>query len=428
MITNGGDDVRNTVRSVTAPPGAGYNRAIVIELIRRSGGMSRVELAEATGLSAQAVSNISQRLLDEGLAREGERPTTGGRGKPRTPLLLAADSRYAIGVHLDPSVLTTVIVRLDGTVLARRRDSTAAVSTPASAVSEMASAISELIAQSGIDTDRIVGVGIATPGPIDPDLGIVLDPPNLDAWHHVPLRDALAAATGFPVVLDKDVTAAAVAERWIAPPGADSFAFLYLGAGLGVGLMIRDEVIRGRSGNAGEIGHIVVVPEGPACTCGQRGCVAVTCTPAAIVGEAQALGVLDSSVGADATAIDAALSRLVAHARRGDRDAAAVLSRASQRISRVLAAVCNLLDVDRVILGGPLWGRLSSWLEQQLPRALTDQLVASGLHRVTVAGTSLGEDVGAIGAACLVLDAALAPHTSAPADHRRAVLGATSRA
>lgn len=399
-------------RGANQPSVAGYNQAVVLDQIRRAGKVSRVELATLTGLSAQTVSNICQRLLDAGIIEEGGRSAaTAGPGKPRTVLRLVGTSRFALGVHLDPSVLTLVLLGIDGAVVASRRRPTPSANDPKRTTRLITKEIEQLLTSSGVERSRIVGIGVAAPGPIDGERGVIVDPPNLDGWHRVPLRDAIEASIGLPVVLDKDVTAAAVAERWVAPTSdARSFAFLYLGTGLGVGLMLGEDVVRGGSGNAGEIGHIVVDPLGPPCSCGMRGCIAVSCAPAALVAEAEELGALPATrVGSDPHTIDEAFSELVDTAAAGHAVAAQVLERAATRVARALAVVCNLLDVDRVILGGPLWGRLAPWFEQGVPDALAGFLVARGLHTVTVSSTGLGDDVGAIGAACLVLDEKLTP-------------------
>ena len=399
-------------RGANQPSVAGYNQALILDQIRRAGGVSRVELASLTGLSAQTVSNICGRLLDAGIIEEGGRTAVAtGPGKPRTVLRLVGTSRFALGVHLDPSVLTIVLLGIDGAVVASRRRATPSANDPTRTMRLITKEIEQLLTAAGVDRSRIVGVGVAAPGPIDTERGVIVDPPNLDGWHRVPLRDAIQDDTGLPVVLDKDVTAAAVAERWVAAGGdARSFAFLYLGTGLGVGLMQSDDVVRGGSGNAGEIGHIVVDPNGPLCACGMRGCVAVSCTPAALVAEAEELGALPATrIGSDPHTIDRAVSELVDNAAAGHAAAVQVLEHAAQRVARALSVVCNLLDVDRVILGGPLWARLAPWFEQGVPEALTGFLVTRGLHRVTVTSTSLGDDVGAIGAACLVLDEKLTP-------------------
>lgn len=400
-------------RGANQPSVGGYNEAVVLDQIRRSHGHSRVELADTTGLSAQTVSNIVQRLLDAGIVEEAGR-TSSGRGKPRTTLRLVGSSRYAIGVHLDPGLITVVVLGIDGDVVSRHARATPTAQDPSDTVDVLIQDIEMVLTESGIDRTRIVGLGIAAPGPIDVHRGIVLDPPNLAGWHRVPLRDAIAEATGLPVVLEKDVTAAAVAEKWTdEADGAQNFAFLYLGTGLGVGLVIGDEVVRGGSGNAGEIGHIVVDPDGLPCACGLRGCIAVSCAPLPLIEEAERRGVIAAERPDDhPTAVDAAMTRLVALADAGDEGADELLRRCSEHVARALAVVSNLLDVDRIVMGGPLWDRVGQTLTDTIPARLDELRAARGVHPVTVSGTVLGSDVGAIGAACLILDEALTPRTT----------------
>ena len=159
-----------------------FNQSVILEAIRRSGeGLSRIELVEATGLSAQTITNITRRLLDEGLIAEAGR-TINGPGKPRVTLRLVAESRFSVGVHLDPAVITFVLLNMTGEAVGRRvvrtqdRD-------PSRIVETMAKTIEILIDEAGIDRDLVAGVGVAAPGPLDAAKGTVIDPPKLDGWH-----------------------------------------------------------------------------------------------------------------------------------------------------------------------------------------------------------------------------------------------------
>lgn len=401
-------------RGTNLPRMGDFNAAVVLDAIRRStGGLSRVELGHATGLSAQTVSNICRRLLDQAMVLEAGKAGN-GPGKPRTLLKLNPGGVFAVGVHLDPAVMTVAILDLTGAVVHRSRRATPAASDPMHLLCRLSAEIDDLIRRSGVDRAKIAGLGVATPGPIDPDRGTVVDPPHLLGWHRVPLRDALARATGLTVFVDKDVTAAAVAEMWAGgPSGMGSFVFFYLGTGLGAGLVLRDEVVRGRSHNAGEIGHIIVDPAGPVCGCGSRGCVAVTCTPQSMVREAERAGLLPvSSPDPAAPETDERFSALCALAEGGSAAAAAILDRSAVRVAKAVSVITNLLDVDRVVFGGPYWPRLAELYRRRIPGLLEDLTVARSIHRIEVVGTGVGEDVGAIGAACLVLDHALAPRAA----------------
>jgi predicted NBD/HSP70 family sugar kinase len=398
-------------RGTNLPRMGDFNLTVILDAIRRSpGGLSRVELAQIVGLSPQTISNISRRLLDQHLIVEAGKEGT-GPGKPRTMLRLNAAGMYAVGVHLDPAVTTFVVLDLVGAVVKHARIRTPSGADPAAVINTIAAEIKQLIAESGVDPARVAGVGVASPGPIDLEEGTVVDPPLLPGWHRVPLRDALAEATGLSTLVDKDVTSAAVAETWAGgPSGAGSFIFMYMGTGIGCGLVLNDEVVRGTSGNAGEIGHIVVDPGGLLCDCGLRGCVKSSCLPQVLVAQAEEAGVLDGSrEGTDGPAIQEGFAELCAKADAGDPKASEILDRSAVLVARAVSVVTNALDVDRVVFGGPFWSGLAARYLERVPELVKDNSATREIHAIDVVGTGVGEDVGAVGAACLVLEHTLAP-------------------
>jgi len=391
----------------------GFNDAVVLDAIRRTERLSRVELAEATGLSGQAISNIIRRLLDAGLVREAGRQRTAGLGKPRTLLELEPSGQYAVGVHLDPAVVTVVVLDLTGEVVARRSVGTPYADDPAVLIDRIAATIEDVISQAGAPRDRVIGAAIAAPGPIDVESGVVVDTPNLSAWHLVPLRDELRERTGLPVLLDKYVTAAAAAEKWAG--GSDrhgNFLFFYLGTGIGAGLVIGDEVVRGSSSNVGEIGHMIVDPDGPVCYCGRRGCVGETSQPRYLVQQAVQAGVLAQGIDLeDRQAVDTAFAELCSLA-SGPGLAREIVAAFAERIAKVVEDIANLLDLERVVFGGPHWEQLAPFFGAAVQAALEERFLVRSVHPFEVAGTALGADVGAIGAASLVLDQTFSPNPS----------------
>jgi predicted NBD/HSP70 family sugar kinase len=390
-----------------------FNLTVILDAIRRSpGGLSRVELAQIVGLSPQTISNISRRLLDQSLIVEAGKEGT-GPGKPRTMLRLNPAGMYAVGVHLDPAVMTFVVLDLVGAVVKHSRVKTSSGTEPGAVIDTIAAEINQLVADSGVDRAKIAGLGVASPGPIDLEEGTVVDPPLLLGWHRVPLRDALAEATGFSTLVDKDVTSAAVAETWAGgPSGAGSFVFMYMGTGIGCGIVLNDEVVRGTSGNAGEIGHIMVDPDGPPCYCGIRGCVKSSCIPQVLVAQAEAAGVLDGSrQDRSAPAVQDSFAELCAAAYAGDEKAAEIIDKSAVLVARAVSAITNTLDVDRVVFGGPFWTALSQAYLARIPGLVEENSATRKIHAIEVVGTGVGEDVAAIGAACLVLEHTLAPRS-----------------
>ncbi|MFD0425502.1 ROK family transcriptional regulator [Streptomyces parvus] len=288
-----------------------HNAALVLDLLRAAGaeGISRLELAEGTGLTPQAVSKITARLREDGLAvGAGLRPSTGG--KPRTVLRLVPDAQFAVGLHLDRDGLTAVLVDLAGRPVAV---TTAPLDLGAPAervLADAADAVRDLCAAE--PHKPVLGVGVAVPGPLDHRDGVLHRVTGFPQWDGYPLRAALAERTGLPVVLDKDTNAAALALA-LGGAGGGDFAYLHLGTGLGAGLVLGGEVHRGARTGAGEFGHQTLQLDGPLCGCGGRGCIEALC--------------------------------LAAEA-RGDRgEAARVLGTGA-------ANLVGLLDIDRVVLGG----------------------------------------------------------------------------
>ncbi|MET4062137.1 putative NBD/HSP70 family sugar kinase [Arthrobacter sp. UYP6] len=390
-----------------------FNQTVVLDAIRRAPqGLSRVELAEISGLSAQTLSNIARRLLEQELILESGKVQL-GPGKPRTLLTLNPSARYAVGVHLDPAVITVVILDLSGHVVSRSTRRMPRLMHSDVVIRLMVEAVTDLLAEAGVDAARVLGVGIASPGPIDSAHGIVVDPPYLLGWQRVPLREALSEATGFPVLLEKDVAATAVAEIWGShSESPENFIFVYIGTGIGMGLVSGGVVLRGVSQNAGEVGHIVVDPEGPECFCGLRGCVAVTCMPQNLVVEAVNSGVLPQPVDReDPMAVEAAFLELCAMARNGDSSAGSIIDRSAIRLAKAVSVLTNALDFDRVIFGGPYWPMLSEAYLALVPDALRKLTVAPHAAGPRVEGTAFGTDVGAIGAACSVFEGAISPDT-----------------
>ncbi|MGW9115521.1 ROK family transcriptional regulator [Streptomyces sp. NPDC055663] len=292
-----------------------HNAALVLDLLRAAGerGISRLELAERTGLTPQAVSKITARLRAEGLAAgAGQRASTGG--KPRTVLRLVPDAGYAVGLHLDRDELTVVLVDLSGAV-AESRTAPLDLGAPAD---EVLSAAADAVATvrgggPGPGERQVLGVGVAVPGPLDHRGGVLHRVTGFPQWDGYPLRDALAVRTGLPVVVDKDTNAAALGLALRAAGDGGDFAYLHLGTGLGAGLVLGGALHRGARTGAGEFGHQTVQLDGPVCGCGGRGCIEALC--------------------------------LAAVARGDGAEAARVLGTGA-------ANLVGLLDIDRVVLGG----------------------------------------------------------------------------
>ncbi len=241
-----------------------HNRRVMIDALRINGALSRADLARATGLTPQTVSNIIEELADEGLVRS-QASVRKGRGQPATPYQLVPEGAFAIGLQIDRHVTRTVIVNLVGDVLVQSEailppgGPETGVIVVLDLVARARAILSELVRGA---EERLVGLGIAMPGPFGINT-LYDDPWMMTAWQNFPLVDRIAEGTGLEVALQNDASAAAIAERLLgAAHGLDHAICIYFGYGLGTGLILNGELYGGAYSNAGEIGMMLTLIPG----------------------------------------------------------------------------------------------------------------------------------------------------------------------
>ncbi|RWN20017.1 MAG: ROK family transcriptional regulator [Mesorhizobium sp.] len=249
--------------------GRPYNRRIVLESIRLHGPIARGEIARRVGLTVQTVSTIVRELEDQGyILSLREEPK--GRGLPPATLRINPEGGYAVGIHITPLGISAALINLSGDVIESiYREAPNA--TPDHAFELIGALVVELTRlRAG---GRVLGVGMALPGPFDVESMSFVGPTTMTGWKDVALRERLAASTGLPAFFETDMAAAAMGERLYGLGAQFSeYYYLYFGVGLG-GVMVHEgSALRGAWGNAGEIGHIPVIPGGEACPCGNSGC------------------------------------------------------------------------------------------------------------------------------------------------------------
>jgi predicted NBD/HSP70 family sugar kinase len=396
-----------------------YNSAVVLDQIQLADGISRAEIAERTGLTPQTVSGIVKKLLAEGIVREDGSSRVAGLGKPRTTLRINGDAGCAVGLHFDPVGLACVVVDLVGRPLVLKRGPTPVGAQPAEVVAAMADLAGRVLAEAAVPRERVLGLGLASPGPIDQDRGMVVAPPKLANWSHVPMKQLLSEATGLPVTLDNDATAAAIGERRSgAGRGVANFAYFFFGTGIGGGLVLNHQVHRGGSLNAAEFGHTSVEPDGPRCYCGNHGCLESLISPAALTAETHRRlaeggtgSALETPFQRDPGTVDHAAVRHAAA--EGDPLATAVIREAAERVASVAVNVANITDVDLIVLGGHGIRHVEALYRDAVAQALATRPLSRHIRVADVAVSPLGPDAAVVGAASLVLHATYSPQLSA---------------
>jgi len=330
-------------------------RARVLDQLRATGTLSRVELADRTGLTAATITHAVRDLIRDGLVHEVGRARSNG-GSPRRLLELVADSRYAVGVQLDRCRITVVVTDFLGRRLAGAVLPGVGRGEPAATLATLAAEVEQVLTAAAAPRDRVLGVGLVTHGPQDRRRGVIRTAQPTPAWRDFPLTSTLSALLGLPVLLENDATAAAVGEQWAGDAGTDTFGVLYLASGIGGGVILAGDVYGDATANVVEVGHIPLDPTGTgACGCGNIGCTEQLAGPAAVVREAMAMpGVADRlSLGGDRDRLLDDFDALARAALDGDLAIRRVLDRAAAHLGAAAVTLMNLFDLDTVVLAGP---------------------------------------------------------------------------
>lgn len=315
-------------------------------------------------------------------------------------------ARIAVGVDLGGTKIYTVVATAEGRVLGEDRCPTLAAEGPDAVIARLVASVRRALEQAGISTGQIAGVGISSPGPCDPVRGVVTDAPNLPGWREVPVTHLVGEALGVPALLENDANAACYGEyRFGAGRGLRHIVYVTLGTGIGGGIIIDSKVYEGASGAAGEVGHLIVDPDGPLCNCGNRGCVeALASGPAIARDAAEAIADGRSPVLAELVGEGEPTAELVHQAAlEGDAVSREIIERAGYHLGLGLAGLLNCFNPQALILGGGLLGLGELYLGPAVRTAREgafEQIVAD----VIISAAKLGERAGALGASALVID------------------------
>ncbi|AQZ63950.1 hypothetical protein BKM31_23030 [[Actinomadura] parvosata subsp. kistnae] len=366
------------------------HRRLVLRALRDHGPQPRADLARRLGLSPTTMTKVVGQLLGEGLVAEGATDGAGTRvGRPSTEVRLRTDARHVIGVQVGA-----------GTVRLGRCDLKARPLEVRSFAFDLAGEPPERVvrriaeAAAALAGDRLLGIGVAAPGPVDPGQRRNVLSVNL-GWRDVAFADPLERALGVPAVVDHNVRAMALAEaRYGDTGGADPLLYVYVRTGVGAGLVIGGQPFRSGAHGVTELGHLRVVERGRPCACGASGCLETVAAEPYLAERARALLGRDSQDP---------LADLAEAAHGGDGRAAAVLEELVDRLTTGLASAVNLLNPALILLGGafrtapePVFDLVRDALRARAFPVLRDA--------VQVRRATLGPDAGVVGSAAVALD------------------------
>ncbi|MFE2676589.1 ROK family protein [Streptomyces hygroscopicus] len=359
------------------------------------------------GLPGPAVSTLVDELIRDGLLVELGPSRPGTVGRPGSALQLNERGPAGLGAEIGVDHLAVCAVDLTGRVRARAEVASANRDrSPAPVLAQLSALVGKVAAEAERDGLRPVGLAVAVPGLVARDASLVVRAPNL-GWEGVDIGPGLRAALpGLPVTVDNEANLGALAELWRGghDPAPRDFVHVSAEIGIGAAVVLDGRLLRGTHGFAGELGHVPVRPEGPACACGGRGCLEQYAGEEAVL---RASGLSPEQATAQHPGPGGRIALLAVRAAGGDRRVRRALRGAGSALGIALAGAVNLLDPEKVVLGGALTP-LAPWLlpalERELGRRLTDP-ARPGSGAVTV--SRLGPDGPLLGAASSVVQAVL---------------------
>ena len=383
-----------------------HNRALLLELVRTRGPVSRAELARVARLHVPVVVRITEELVGDGLIREmGSGPSTGGR-RP-TLLGLVPEAHCALGLNLGTRTLTAVATDLNASVKKQVSVPSEMAEGPEALMAQVREVLRDMIRGCPNELGEVLGVGIALPGPIlvpEDSSGVYFSPPSYPGWGELQIGKLVEEEFGLPVLLDNDANAAALGEHLFgAGQGVRNMFYVIAHRGVGGAAITNGVLYRGANGGAGEIGHSSIDFDGPKCGCGRYGCLEAFAGRAAIAQRAaRALKLAGGGRMGGREPDEVAAEDVIEAGLEGDELARRILKETGEYLGIGISSVVNMFNPELVILGGSTM-KAGELVLEPATRVVEGRALYEIAEQVRIVPGDLGEDAGAVGAAALVL-------------------------
>jgi glucokinase len=311
-----------------------------------------------------------------------------------------------VGVDMGGTKILSAVIDAEGNILGAAKVSTKAGRGAVAVIDRIADCIQRAVDESGVAAESIQAVGIGAPGPLDPATGVVIFAPNL-GWRDVPLKAELEARTGFPTFVDNDVNVGTLGEHAFgAGRGIQSVVGIFVGTGIGGGIILQGELFHGASKTAGEIGHIIVKAGGPRCGCGTRGCLEAIASRTAMTKQFQKAilkkgkkSVLSELTGGDLESIRSGV--LAKAVRMNDKLTLKVFKKVTKYLGIGIGSIVNFLNPEMIVLGGGVVEALDDTFLDNIRAAVEKYSLPNTLDGVQIVPAELGDNSGILGAAAL---------------------------
>jgi predicted NBD/HSP70 family sugar kinase len=366
----------------------------LIDALRERGVASRAELARLTGLSRSTVSTIVGEMLESGLVgeRDGQPSRESHRGRPPVMVSLNGSAGLALGIDFGHRHLRVAVSDLSHTVLAETWCEMDVDHSADQGLATAAEFVGQVLSEAGAERERVIGVGMGLPAPIDRATGSAQASSILPGWVGVDAASEASARLGLPVEVENDANLGALAELvWGAAKGRSEVAYIKVSSGIGAGLVSGGHLQHGVGGTAGEIGHTPLTEGGPVCRCGNRGCLETLASSRAIA------DLLSASRREDIST-----RRLLELCAGGDAAAQRLIGDAGRAIGVAVANLCNTLNPECVIVGGDL-SAAGEVLLDPLREVVRRNAIPSAVEHLEIVRGILGERAEMLGALALVI-------------------------
>ncbi len=373
------------------------NRQRVVGILRERGRLSQAEIARATGLSRTTVHSLIGELKGWSMVREVDATHPDSRGgRPAVQLVLRDSSQAVLGIDFGHSHVQVAIADLARNLRAERRTDLDVNHHAIEALDTSARLAFEALAESGFERGSLIAAGIGIPGPVDREHGTAGSATILPGWVGLRIASEMERRLGLPVEIENDANLGALAElTWGAGKDCSNFAYIKAATGIGAGLVVNGQLLRGASGTAGEIGHTTLDEAGALCYCGNRGCLETVASGPAIL--RLVANANDKPGGEPLT-----LAGVIELALEGEVRSRRAIHDAGREIGVAVAGLCNLINPERVIVGG-LLSRAGEVLLQPLRESLRRHAVQAAAQKVEVVQAVFVERAELLGSLALAL-------------------------
>jgi Transcriptional regulator/sugar kinase len=367
------------------------NRRLVLNIIRKKP-VSRAGIARITGLTRAAVTIIVEEMLNEGLLIESG---TGEAEFGRKPILLDINPNcfYAIGLSVTRHGCFTGIIDIKGNLLIKQKIDYDTRSEAGECLGLIIDSIGQILDKSKLSANKLLGIGISTPGPVDIHSGTILNPPNFEVWNNMNMVREIKKSFDSNIYIENNSTALALAENYFGRgPEFNSFMLLVVDSGIGAGIIINDQIYRGVGGFGSEVGHTTIDMNGKTCSCGNKGCLEVYASMPSILDQLRRHGYDKTSWS---SVVEGTLS--------GNTICNEIMDMEARYLSAGIVNAMNILELEAVILTGDI-NYKPQMLIGQMRKYIENTAITRNIHNYQIVSSSISENVEIISASSIIIE------------------------